>query len=54
LIYPEEALKGCYITTSLSDVPLPEKLKIICFSIGNDTTYELVGDKIIITSNGCE
>lgn len=54
LIYPEEALKGCYITTSLSDVPLPEKLKIICFSIGNDTAYELVGDKIIITSNGCE
>ncbi len=54
MIYPEQALEGCYITTSLSDVPLPEKLKIICFSIGNDTAYELVGDKIIISSKGCE
>jgi len=54
LEYPVEVLASCYITTSLSDMPLPEKLKIICFSIGNDTAYELVGDKIIITSNGCE
>lgn len=51
--FPEEAMKNCYITTSLSDVPLLEKLKILCFSIGNNTNYEMVGNKIIITSDGC-
>lgn len=52
--FPEELLKNCFVTTSLSDVPLPEKLKILCFSIGNNTNYELVGNKIIINSEGCK
>jgi hypothetical protein len=51
--FPEEKLKKCHLTTSLNDQPLPEKLKIICKSIGNDTTYEMNGNQIIITSDGC-
>ena len=51
--FSEEILKDCYVTTSLSDVPLPEKLKILSFSLGNNTSYEILGNKIIINSDGC-
>ena len=51
--FPVEKLKNCHLTTSLNDQPLPEKLKIICKSIGNDTSYEMNGNQIIITSDGC-
>jgi len=51
--FPREVLKDCYLTTSLSDQPLPEKLKIICESLGNNTRYEMNGNHITIISNGC-
>jgi transmembrane sensor len=52
--FPQSKLKDCHLTTSLSDQPLPEKLKIICKSLGNNTSYEMNGNQVIITSNGCE
>ncbi|WP_278021700.1 FecR family protein [Flavobacterium ginsengisoli] len=51
--FPHEKLKDCRLTTSLSDQPLAEKLKIICKSIGNDTNYEMNGNQIVITTSGC-
>lgn len=51
--FPQEKLKDCYLTTSLNDQPLPEKLKIICRSLGNNTSYEMNGNQITILSNGC-
>ena len=51
--FPEERLKNCYLTTSLSDEPLPEKLKIICESLGLNTHYNMNGNQIIIVSDGC-
>ncbi|TDW51514.1 FecR family protein [Flavobacterium sp. 270] len=51
--FPKDKLKDCRLTTSLSDQPLPEKLKIICKSIGNDTKFEMNGNQIVITSQGC-
>jgi hypothetical protein len=51
--FPAGKLEGCYLTTSLSDMPLPEKLKIICESLGYNTRYEMNGNHIIIISNGC-
>jgi ferric-dicitrate binding protein FerR (iron transport regulator) len=51
--FPQAKLKDCYLTTSLNDQPLPEKLKIICRSLGNNTSYEMNGNQIIILSNGC-
>lgn len=51
--YPKDKLKDCHLTTSLSDQPLSEKLRIICKSIGNDTSFEMNGNQIIITSEGC-
>lgn len=51
--FPKDKLKDCHLTTSLSDQPLPEKLKIICKSIGNESNYIMNGNQIIILSNGC-
>ncbi|TRX37408.1 DUF4974 domain-containing protein [Flavobacterium sp. ZT3R18] len=51
--FPQAKLKDCYLTTSLGDQPLPEKLKIICKSLGNNTSYEMNGNQIIIMSDGC-
>ncbi|MBX9887329.1 MAG: FecR family protein [Flavobacteriaceae bacterium] len=51
--YPEALLKNCHLTTSLNDQPLPEKLKIICKSLGNNSSYEMNGNQIIIQSSGC-
>jgi transmembrane sensor len=51
--YPKEVLKDCYLSTSLSDLPLQQKLKIICESTGGETRYELRGEQITIFSNGC-
>jgi transmembrane sensor len=51
--FPKDKLKDCHLTTSLSDQPLSEKLKIICKSIGNDTSFEMNGNQIVITSQGC-
>ncbi|MDR7210346.1 FecR family protein [Flavobacterium piscis] len=51
--FPEGKLKDCHLTTSLSDQPLTEKLKIICKSIGNDTNFEMNGNQIVILSQGC-
>ncbi|MBL0737876.1 FecR family protein [Flavobacterium sp. GN10] len=51
--FPLDKLKDCRLTTSLSDQPLAEKLKIICKSIGNDTNYEMNGNQIVITTSGC-
>lgn len=51
--FPAKELEKCHLTTSLSDKPLPEKLKIICKSIGNNSTYVMNGNQITILSKGC-
>jgi len=51
--YPKEKLKNCHLTASLNDLPLPEKLKIICKSIANNCSYTMNGNQITIISEGC-
>lgn len=51
--YPKNKLKDCHLTTSLSDQPLTEKLKIVCKSISANTNFEMNGNQIIIISEGC-
>jgi transmembrane sensor len=51
--YPKEILKDCYLSSSLTDEPLPEKLKIICESLGQNTTFKMNGNQITIESDGC-
>ena len=52
IIYDEDVLKNCTLTTSLTDEPLFEKLTIICKTIG--ATYRELDAKIIVTGRGCK
>lgn len=51
MIFDAEAIENCYLTAPLGDVPLFEKLKIVCRTIG--ASYELIDAKIVISSKGC-
>lgn len=51
--FPSDKLANCYLTTSLSDLPLAEKLKIICESLGRKTGYHMNENQITIQTNGC-
>lgn len=51
IVFDEEALSSCYLNASLDNVPLYEKLKLICRGI--NTTYEVMDSHIIIYGKGC-
>lgn len=51
--YPKNVLSECYVSTALTDEPLPEKLKIICEILGKGTTYDLNGQELKIITKGC-
>lgn len=51
VVYDEEVLAGCYLNASLDDVPLYDKLKLICKGI--NATYEIMDSHIIIYGKGC-
>jgi transmembrane sensor len=51
IVFDEEALSSCYLNASLTDVPLYDKLKLICKGI--NTTYEIIDSHIIIYGKGC-
>ena len=51
IVYDEDALSTCYLNASLSDVPLYDKLKLICAGI--NATYEMMDSHIIIYGKGC-
>jgi ferric-dicitrate binding protein FerR (iron transport regulator) len=51
IIFDAELMKDCYLTASLSDEPLFEKIDLICKTIG--AQYEQMDASIIINSKGC-
>ncbi|GAB3914537.1 hypothetical protein GCM10028803_60150 [Larkinella knui] len=52
IVFDEEVMKACYLTASLEDEPLFEKLDLICNTI--NARYEQLDAHIIINSKGCE
>jgi transmembrane sensor len=52
IVYNEEMLRNCQITSSLNEESLFQKLDIITLSI--NATYEMVEGKIVINAKGCE
>lgn len=52
MVYDEEVMKACYLTASLDDEPLFEKLDLICNTI--NARYEQLDAHIIIDSKGCQ
>ena len=51
--YPHDALRDCYLSTSLSDEPLLSKLKIVCESISSGTQFRMEGNHVVVESTGC-
>ncbi|MVM36820.1 DUF4974 domain-containing protein [Spirosoma sp. HMF3257] len=52
LIFDEQQLSNCRLTTSLENENLFEKMDVLCEAIG--ATYKLVDAQIIIKSKGCD
>ena len=51
ILFDEEMFRQCFITTSLTDESLFDKLTIICKTIG--ASYRQIDAKIIISGRGC-
>ncbi len=51
IVYDEEVLKNCTLTTSLTDETMFDKLNIICKAI--NATYKEIDAQIVISSKGC-
>ncbi len=52
IVYDEETLSKCLITTSFTEEPLFDKLSILCKATG--ATYEVIDGQIIINSKSCK
>lgn len=51
VVYDEEVMANCFITTSLDQENLYDKLTIICKLLG--ATYKVIDAQIVITGSGC-
>jgi len=51
IVFDEEVIANCFLTTSLSDETLFERLDIICEGI--EASYKVVDAHVIINSKGC-
>jgi transmembrane sensor len=51
IVYDEEAFASCHLNASLSDMPLYDKLKLVCKGI--NATYEMLDSQIVIYGKGC-
>jgi transmembrane sensor len=52
IVFDAEVMQHCYLTASLADEPLFEKINLICKTLG--AGYEQLDASIIISSKGCE
>ena len=52
--FDKTRLSHCFLTTSLDDEPLAEKIHIVCEALGGNSHYSLTGNRVIISSNGCQ
>jgi transmembrane sensor len=51
LVYDEDSIASCTLTTSISDGDLFNRMDIICYAIG--AHYEVDGDKVLIKNASC-
>jgi transmembrane sensor len=51
IVFDADVMRNCYLTASLSDEPLFEKINLICKTLGAE--YEQLDASIIINSKGC-
>lgn len=51
IVYDEQVVASCILTTSISDGDLYNRLEVICQAI--DATYRIEENKIVVTGPGC-
>jgi transmembrane sensor len=51
IVYDKDAVVNCKLNASLSDVPLDDKIKLICKTI--NATHEMIDSQIVIYGKGC-
>jgi hypothetical protein len=51
IVYDAEALANCKLNASITDVPLYDKLRLICKAINAE--YELLDSQIVVYGKGC-
>ncbi|SEI55278.1 FecR family protein [Dyadobacter sp. SG02] len=52
VVYNPELLENCQFSASFSDESLPEKLDVVCKTIG--ASYEIIDAQVVITTTGCK
>jgi ferric-dicitrate binding protein FerR (iron transport regulator) len=52
VVYNPELLAHCQFSASFSDESLPEKLDVVCKTIG--ASYEIIDAQVVITTTGCK
>lgn len=52
IVFANDRLAACTFTGDITDLPLYEKLDLVCGSVGAD--YEIKGTRILINGRGCE
>ena len=52
VVYNPELLQNCQFSAAFSDESLPEKLDVVCRTIG--ASYEIIDAQVVITTTGCK
>lgn len=52
VVYNPELLENCQFSAAFSDESLPEKLDVVCKTIG--ASYEIIDAQVVITTAGCK
>lgn len=52
VVYNPELLANCQFSAAFSDESLPEKLDVVCKTIG--ASYEIIDAQVVITTTGCK
>lgn len=52
VVYNPELLENCQFSAAFSDESLPEKLNVVCKTIG--ASYEIIDAQVVITTTGCK
>jgi ferric-dicitrate binding protein FerR (iron transport regulator) len=52
IIYDEELMSECFLNVSLDDMPLYDKMRVICKTM--EARYEVVDSHIVVTGKGCK
>lgn len=51
IVFDEELMRGCSLNVTLGDIPLYDKIRLVCKTLEAD--YEIIDSHIVVTGKGC-